>query len=246
MANENGVWIMHGVKPTDKKCLHSVAELEACVKEMGFLPLFANEIKGFSLEERTTARSWWSGDIEHDPWLWRTLAGQSGEITYGKFFNKKTGFISKEWFPCFANYRRDGYDFDALWGDELASHRQKKIMDLFAAGQEYCSPELKRRAGFGRGGEKNFEGTITGLQTQAYLCISGFHRRQNKEGEEYGWHIAAYSMPESLWGYDYIAAAYEEAPARSWQRIREHIRRLFPRADERAIMKVMGIKKINC
>ena len=28
------------------------------------------------------------------------------------------------------NFRRDGYDFDALWDDEKASFRQKKIMDL--------------------------------------------------------------------------------------------------------------------
>lgn len=27
------------------------------------------------------------------------------------FFVKKAGFISREWFPCFANYRRDGYNY---------------------------------------------------------------------------------------------------------------------------------------
>ena len=35
-----------------------------------------------------------------------------------------------EWLPCFVNYRRDGYDFDALWDDGKASIRQKKMMDL--------------------------------------------------------------------------------------------------------------------
>ena len=36
------------------------------------------------------------------------------------------------------NYRRDGYDFDALWDDEKASRRQKKIMDLFATRECKC------------------------------------------------------------------------------------------------------------
>ena len=41
-------------------------------------------------------------------------------MAYGKFFDKKSGFISKKWFSYFANYRRDGYDFDALW-DEMST-----------------------------------------------------------------------------------------------------------------------------
>ena len=36
-----------------------------------------------------------------------------GKVAYGKFFDKKAGFISLEWLPYFANYRRSGYDFDA-------------------------------------------------------------------------------------------------------------------------------------
>jgi hypothetical protein len=48
------------------------------------------------------------------------LARDSG-IAYGKFFNKDAGFVSKSFFPTFANYRRNGYDFDALFEDELAS-----------------------------------------------------------------------------------------------------------------------------
>ena len=72
-----------------------------------------------------------------------------------------------EWLPCFVNYRRDGYDFDALWDDRKASIRQKKMMDLFAEENEDAelySSEIKQNAGFGKEGEKGFEGTITNLQ----------------------------------------------------------------------------------
>ena len=119
------------------------------------MPLFKNEIPGFSLEERTAPEYWWSGDPKSDPWEWREIIARSGKVAYGKFFDKKAGFISKQWFPYFANFRRDGYDFDALWDDEKASIRQKKIMDFYLeenAEAEYFSSELKKKAGFGKGG----------------------------------------------------------------------------------------------
>ena len=121
------------------------------------------------MEERTASEYWWSKNPEVDPWEWRAIIARSGNVAYGKFFDKKAGFISKEWLPYFVNYRRDGYDFDALWDDEKASRRQKKIMDLFAqenANAEYYSSEVKQKAGFGKDGEKGFEGTITDLQMQ--------------------------------------------------------------------------------
>lgn len=121
--------------------------------------------------------------------------------------------ISRDWFPYSANYRRDGYDFDALWDDEKASMRQKKIMALLAGENkdtELHSFEVKQNAGFGKGGEKNFEGTVADLEMRMYLCISDFRQRKNKRGENYGWSIAVYSTPEHLWGYDYVTSAYSD------------------------------------
>ena len=160
MANEGGTWIMYGVDEDDSYCIHTVEQLIEYINEIGFLPLFKNEIPGFSVEERTVPHYWWSGDQERDPWEWREIIARSGKVAYGKFFNKKAGFISLEWLPYFANLRRDGYDFDALWDDEKASIRQKKIMDLFEKNEELFSAEIKQMAGFGKNGEKNFEGTI--------------------------------------------------------------------------------------
>ncbi len=140
---------MYGVEWDDPECLHTVDEAIEYINEIGFLPLFKNEIPGFSLEERTVPQFWWSGDVERDPWEWREIIARRGEVAYGKFFDKKAGFISKKWLPYFANFRRDGYDFDALWEDGKASARQKRIMDLFedeAPFQELFSNELKEKA----------------------------------------------------------------------------------------------------
>ena len=224
MGNENGTWIMHGVEWDDPECLHTVDEAIEYINEVGFLPLFKNDIPGFSLEERTVSEYWWSEDPERDPWEWREIIARSGKVAYGKFFDKKAGFISKEWMPYFVNYRRDGYDFDALWEDGKASVRQRKVMDLYSeeAGlqdEEYFSYEIKAKAGFGKEGEKGFEGAITGLMMQMYLCMRDFRQRTNKKGENYGWPIAVYATPEHLWGYDYVTSAYKESPEESAKRI---------------------------
>ena len=62
MGNEAGEWIIHGVTWDDPKCIHDVDEAVEYINRVGFLPLFKNEIPGFSLEERTVAEYWWSDD----------------------------------------------------------------------------------------------------------------------------------------------------------------------------------------
>ncbi len=243
MGNENGTWIMYGVAWDDPECLHTLEEAEAYINHVGFLPLFKNEIPGFSLEERTVPDFWWSGDPQRDPWEWRELIARRGEIAYGKFFDKKAGFISKEWLPYFVNHRRDGYDFDALWEDGKASGRQKKIMDLYAeelGESELFSNEIKQKAGFGKGGEKGFEGTVTGLQMQTYLCVRDFRQRRNRKGELYGWPIAVYCTPEHLWGRDLVTNAYAESPEESAKRIAEHLREIYPVATVKQIRRIIG------
>ncbi|SFR85439.1 hypothetical protein [[Clostridium] aminophilum] len=240
MENENGKWIMHGVKWDDPQCLHMVQDAINYINEIGFLPLFKNDIPGFSLEEQTVPEYWWSGDPEVDPWEWREQIAKSGEVAYGKFFEKKAGFISKEWLPYFANFRRNGYDFDALWDDEKASRKQKKIMDLFENEDEIYSNEIKARAGFGKDGEKGFEGTLTDLQMRTYLIVREFRQRVNRKGGFYGWPIAIYAKPESVWGYDHVTSRYCEEPAESGKAILQHIIELYPDADERLTRKLIG------
>ena len=180
VAMENGIWILHGMDWDCPQCIRSWQALVRWIDEIGFLPLFQSGIEGFSVEEHTSCLHWWSGDPERDPWEWRQLIARSGRVAYGKFFGRKAGFIAKDWFPHFANWRRDGYDFDSRWDDARASRRQKRIMDQFADRQELSSFALRRLAGFGKGGETNFDGTVTDLQMDGYLLIRDFRQRVNK------------------------------------------------------------------
>ena len=89
MAIENGQWIMRGLRWDDPFRIRSWQDLICWIDEIGFLPLFKNEIDGFSAEEHTSDLYWWSGDPEQDPWEWRELIARSGQVAYGKFFGKK-------------------------------------------------------------------------------------------------------------------------------------------------------------
>lgn len=239
MGNENGTWIMHGISAKTPGCIHDLKELIAFVNRVGFVPLFKNQVTGFSVEEHTQSEFWWSGDAIRDPWEWREQAARSGMVVYGKFFDKKAGFISKEWLPYFINFRRNGYDFDALWEDEKASIRQKHIMDLFSDVPELFSNEIKAQAGFGKEGAKNFEGTLTSLQMELYLCVTDFRQRKNRKGESYGWPIAVYAKPETIWGYEAATVAYKEDPEKSKERILTQMRKLYPMATQKQIAKAV-------
>ena len=129
MGNESGEWIMHGMKWDNPNCIHSVDEAIKYINEFGFLPLFKNDIDGFSLEERTVPEYWWSDNPEIDPWMWRAIIARQHDIVYGKFFDKKAGFISKKWLPVFANYRRDGYDYVTSCYKDNPQDSWKQIVD---------------------------------------------------------------------------------------------------------------------
>lgn len=51
MAIENGKWIMRGMDWNDPYRIRSWQELIHWIDKIGFLPLFKNEIEGFSAEE---------------------------------------------------------------------------------------------------------------------------------------------------------------------------------------------------
>lgn len=215
-------------------------ELADRIDDIGFLPLFEGTVPGFSAQALTQAMPWWSGDPEKDPWFWREKLARCGRLAYGKFFHGKAGFISLEWLPRFVNARRDGYDFDSLWEEGLASRRWKKIMDCFQIRPAWNGLELRRQAGFGKDGEKNFPGIITQLQMHMYLVIQDFQCKVNRRGEPYGLPVAIYTMPESLWGYDMVTSAYTEDPADSREKIFTQASSLFPRTTESQLQQLLG------
>jgi len=211
-------------------------ELEEYIEEVGFLTLFESGIEGFSVREITDKKAWWSDfDLEHDPWEWRKEIAYEGKILYGKFLGKKSAFVSRKWFLTLCNYRRNGYDFDALYDDGFASAREKRIMELFLEKDELLPAYLiKQQAGFGKDGLKGFEGVLTGLQMKCYLVNRKMEQKLSAKGEPYGWPVSFYSTPEALLGRDFLEEAYREDPKESLERLAAHIIKVTGCSDREA------------
>lgn len=232
-------WNMKGCRRDDPARFKSPDEVNDFVREVGFLPLFSVGIPGFSLEEHVPAYDWWTDDPKKDPWIWRMLIAGNENIAYGKFFDRKAGFISKEWFPAFANYRRDGYDYEGLYEDGKMKGRARQILNALrldeeAVGLEMMSGQLRKTAGV----EKGFDGILIDLQMQSFLLISGFQQKRNKRGEEYGWHLPLFMTPETKWGYDFVNSVNEK-PEESREKIMEQLRKHYPAADGKIIRKLI-------
>ena len=147
------------------------------------------------------------------------------DIVYSKFFDKKAGFISKKWLPVFANYRRDGYDFDALYEDGKAPHKHKKITVAKVCLHtkiSYCSIK-----------------TFFSIFSEPSFYFEFVRKRKNKKGIEYGWDVAVYSSVEHIYGYDYVTSCYKEEPAESWNRLVEYMHEAYPIATDKQIRKLL-------
>lgn len=221
------------------KKIRSENELIELVEQCGFLPFFANEISGFSVEEHTPPELWFSDEAD-GPWEWKGPAARSGKCVYGKLFRNKAGFVSREWFPDFLNYRRDGYDFDARYDDGLAPHKDKELFDIVLERKSLLSKEIKKIGGYGKDGKKGYETIITRLQMQTYIIAEDFDYMLDAHGEPYGWGVARYTTPEERFGEELVRAAYRREPSESKERIFAHLRGLLPSAEERQILKIIG------
>ena len=213
-------------------------DLVRAVNELGFLPFFRNSIEGFSIEEHVDPQIWFN-DVLDGPWEWKGPVIRELCCAYGKFLEKKAAYISKEWFPDFANYRRAGYDFDARFDDEMASYQDKKLFDLVDSNAPILSGELKKMGNYRKGGNKGFDTVITRLQAECYVIISDFKYMTDKYGQQYGWGVAEYSTPERFMGDDFTKEVYKRTPQESYARIYEHLKELLPDVEEARLRKVL-------
>lgn len=199
--------------------LRSAGDLRALVNEVGMIPLFRGPVPGFSVEEFTAEGYWFSDEVE-GPWNWRMELAASRDMAYARLFRGKYGFVSPEMYPHLANYRRDGYDFDARVDEGLVRDGERRLYALIEGGM--CL-SMQLRQAFGRG----FESALTGLQMRTYVTCSGFERRRNRRGEPYGWEIARYETSEAVFG-ERCAAEYDTEPEKSLEIIRNRLSRFIP------------------
>lgn len=222
------------LKPT----IHNASELETLTLERGLLPFFACGIPDFSIEDFTPSHYWFSEGVD-GPWEWRMEVAPRGMAAYGKLFNKKAGLVSRTWYPDLANFRRDGYDFDARYEDSLSNYKDKCIMDVLLRNGPMLSKDLKKAAGFGGDGMKGFDTAITRLQMQTYVTVHSFEYSKDKHGKPYGWGVARYAATEDVLGAEITRGAYHRDPAESKARLLAHLQSLCPQTLEMDLEKLI-------
>ena len=221
--------------------IRTKADLIQAINEYGFLPFFENSIDGFSIEEHIAPDRWWHSDTgEWSAWEWKGPVIRETGCAYGKFFEKKACYVSPRWFPLLADYRRDGYDFDARYDDGLAQYRDKLLYDLVEQNAPVISKRLKQLGNYKKGGNKGFDTIITRLQAQGYVIISDFVYMKDKYGNPYGWGVAEYSTPEAFMRGGFTDKVYSRSPEESYERLLEHFTRQFPNEDIGKLKKFLG------
>ena len=220
-------------------------DLIDAVREYGIVPYFTSAIPGFSLEEHCHPRVLFN-DTEENTWFWKGPVIQETGCAYGKFFGKKAAYVRRDLFLDLANYRRDGYDFDARYEDGLARFQDKQLYDAICEHAPILSKELRSAGGYAYSGRwqktegvRGFDASVTRLQEQCYVIISDFVFTTAKNGTRRGWGVAEYSTPEKQMGSAFSERVYRRAPAESRDRLLEFLHALLPDASEKELRRFL-------
>ena len=217
--------------------IYSAAGLIAFIQEVGFLPLLDGGVRGFSAEECVSDDCRYvvfdDGGWDWPLWKWKGLIVTEGNCVYGKFFDKKAGFISREWWPDFYNYRRSQHPLPAEGSIE------DTILTVLGQNGSLITRELRAACGFdGPKMRSRFDGYVTRLQMGCYIVTEDFVYPTDRHGHEYGWGWSLLTTPENLFGHQ--ACRCERSPQESYQRLTNHFRALLPQASDKQIKKLIG------
>ena len=183
---------------------------------------------------------WYSGDPDTDPASWSNRVLERGDIAYGKMFFRKSGYMTKEWWPYFLVVRRSahgGNAFDSLYADGKISQAAKRIYDLFAEHDKLALHEIKPLAGFAKEEKSKFDNALTELQMYMFITICGNRQKTSQTGDAYGWPSNVFCTTERFFGDEVFARADKIKPEEAIVKITEQIYKLNPSAAQKKINK---------
>lgn len=225
----------------------SKEQLERAALDFGLLPFFANNIPGLSVEEMAAPGMLFGGNDDYGCWEWKGPVIREQTTAYGKFFNRKAGFVSLELLPDFLNYRRSTFSIAPGSQEEL-------ILDVIRQHEGMSSTELKR-AIFGTPNRKrrpddlvstleyvrpkrhSLEGALQRLQMGGRLLIADFEYKLTARGDRYGWGVAVYSTPE-IW-FERRFGDIGRTPEESLEYLVSRLREKLPGVDPSEIRKLL-------
>ena len=216
--------------------IHNATELMGYIQEVGFLPLLYSGIPGYSADEAVDPDCRYvildDGSWDWPLWDWKGPIVTEGDCVYGKFFNKKAGFVSRAWWPDLYNWRRHAHP-----APPAGSVDEAILMTLREHGS-MITRDLRRACGFtGAKMRSRFDGYVTRLQMACRVVTEDFVYPRDKHGKQYGWGWALLTTPEQLLGHE--ACQCDRTPQESLERMLNHLKQLLPRATEKQLITLI-------
>jgi hypothetical protein len=216
--------------------LHNCPELTEFIHSVGFLPLLRSSVLGFSAEELVDDTCQYvvypDGGWDWPLWKWKGQIVTEGACMYGKFFDKKAGFVSSEWWPDFYNYRH------SLSPAIEEGSIEEAILTTLREQGSMITRELRALCGFtGPKMRSRFDAYITRLQMGCHIVTEDFIYPLDKHGRQYGWGWSLLTTPEQLYGRE--ACRCPRTPEESFQRMMAHIRTVLPHATDMQLKKII-------
>ena len=209
------------------RMIHSKDDLLSMIHTYGILPFFTNAVQGWSVEENIDPAVWFTS--QEGPWEWKGQLASDKLCVYGKFIHNKAAFISPEWFPDLANWRRDGYDWEGWVDDGLAPYKDRLLMEYLEKHPYIMSKVAKRECGFSKGHDT----VLTRLQMQTYIVSADFQYSITKDGKPYGWGNAVIELADRWLG----PVSLKRKPQESFEKMVEHLMKVMPGTDEAVLRK---------
>ncbi len=216
--------------------IHNATELMGYIQEVGFLPLLYSGIAGYSADEAVDPDCRYvildDGSWDWPLWDWKGPIVTEGDCVYGKFFNKKAGFVSRAWWPDLYNWRRHAHP-----APPAGSVDEAILMTLREHGS-MITRDLRRACGFTEAKMRSrFDGYVTRLQMACRVVTEDFVYPRDKHGKQYGWGWALLTTPEQLLGHEECQC--DRTPQESFERMLNHLKQLLPRATEKELIKLI-------
>ncbi|MCL2840402.1 MAG: hypothetical protein FWE05_06475 [Defluviitaleaceae bacterium] len=187
-----------------------------------------------------TPVSWHTEDPETDPWEWRMrVLDERDDIAYGKLFFKKSGFITKAWYPYFLAARRGGANFKDFYTGGSMSHFAKRIYEIVADYDALPVHDIKRIGGFVKEDKPAFDRALVELQMGLFITVCGSQMRLSKLGVEsaQGMPSSVFCTTEKFFGENVFKKAASIDSETAFDKIRAQILNLNPLAEEKKIVK---------
>ena len=181
---------------------------------------------------------WHTNDIETDPWEWRMrVLNECSEIAYSKFFFKKSGYITKDWYPYFYRVRRGKKELEEEFEEGKISLYAKRIYELVQEHKEIPLHLIKQYGGFTKDDKTKFDNAITELQMKFYITMCGRARKISKMGDAFGWSSTVFCLVEDFFDKDVLNFAQNLSFEEAYHKIEAQIYQLNPNADAKKVKK---------